>query len=444
MRVLIVGGNAAGMSAASKLRRLDNEAEIIVFERGNEVSYGSCGLPYFISGISNDENMLRVRALKEFEDKYNIEVRMNEEVTALDSSEKYLSVKNKYGEIYTEYYDKLVISTGASSVFPPFPGKDLDNIFTLKSIEDGKRIKAVAESEEIKNVTIVGSGFIGMELAESFLALNKNVRIIEMLPHVMGNYEPEISRVLEDKLRAYGVHLCLGEAVKSFEGDNKIQTITTDKNSYETDMAIIAIGVSPNTKFLKDNEGFEFLKNGAIIVNNKMETGVSHVYAGGDCASVFNEITKQNTYIALATNANKQGRIIGSNLAGGNVTLPGRIGTSALKFNELEVAKTGVGLNEAVAAGYNAGFSLVETQIVPPYYSNQSSILIKIIYDKDTNKLLGACMAGDKGTAIRIDIFATAITGGMTVNDISTLDLAYAPPFSLAWDAVQVAANATK
>lgn len=444
MKILIVGGNATGMSAASKLRRLDKKAEIIVLERGGDVSYGSCGLPYFIGGINNDENMLRIRSAEEFRDKANIQIKIGHEAIGLDAPNKSVTVRVKDGREYVEGYDKLVISTGAAPVFPSFPGRDLNNIFVLKSIEDGQRIKAAAQSKNIKTVTIVGSGFIGIELAEAFITLKKNVRIIEMMPRVMNNYESEITEILEHKLRDHGVELQLGEAVQSFEGNETVTSVTTDKGSYPTDMVIVSIGVSPNTNFMRDTKGLEFLKNGAVVVNSKMETGVQDIYAGGDCATVYNKITKKNTYIALATNANKQGRIIGENLAGARRELPGRLGTSALKFMDLETAKTGVGFEEAQAAGYDADFTFIETSLLPQYYTNNSSTYIKLVYDKNSKKILGACMAGSRGTALRIDIFATAITAGMTTNDISDLDLVYAPPFALAWDAVQVAAKTAK
>lgn len=444
MKVIIIGGNAAGMSAAAKFRRLDSESKIIVFEKGKEVSYGSCGLPYYISGLNNDLDALRIRSPKEFKDKANIEIRMKEEVTDLDSPNKKITVTKNDGETYTESYDKLVVTTGASPVFPPFPGKELDNIFTLKTLEDGERIKEAAKSKKIKNVTIVGSGFIGMELAESFVSLGKKLRIIEMMPRVMNNYEPEITDVLVKELKKNDVSLCFSEAVKSFEGDGAVSHITTDKNTYPTDMVIVSIGVSPNTTFLRDTKGLNFFKNGAIIVNKRMETGIPNIYAGGDCATVYDKITNKPTYIALATNANKQGKIIGQNLAGHEVELPGRLGTSALKFMDLEIAMTGASLNAALNAGYNAEFSLIKTKLVPPYYESGSKVLIKLIFDKDTKQVLGACMAGASGTALRINVFATAISAGMTINDISNLDLAYSPPFSHAWDAVQVAANAVK
>ena len=444
MKVLIIGGNATGMSAASKLRRLDKDAEINVFERGTDVSYGSCGLPYFISGVNDNEDLLRIRSAEEFKDKSNIQVNMGYEVTAIDPENKTVTVRAKDRSEYTESYDKLVVSTGATPVFPTFEGSELKNIFVLKSIQDGQRIKAAAQSDKIKTVTIIGSGFIGIELAEAFVTLNKKVRIIEMMPKVMNNYEPEITEILENKLKDNGVLLQLGEVVKSFEGDETVSSVTTDKSTYPTDMVIVSIGVSPNTKFMRNINGFEFLKNGAVIVNNKMETGVPDIYAGGDCATVYNEITKQNAYIPLATNANKQGKIIGENLSGGNRKFPGRLGTSALKFMDLEIAKTGVGLEEAKKSGYDAASTFIKTGLTPKYYTKNSSTHIKLIYDKNTKKILGTCMAGDHGTAIRIDIMATAITAGMTTDDISDLDLVYAPPFALVWDAVQVAANGAR
>lgn len=444
MKVVILGGVAAGMSAASKLRREVKDAQIVVIEKGVDVSYGACGLPYYIGGENENADLMRIRKAEVFIEKQNIDVRLLSEAVSVDPSSKTVKVLNLVSmEEYEESYDKLVVATGASPIIPNLPGVGLKNIFTLKSIQDGEKIKKTLNSDSIKNVVIVGSGFIGLEMAEACAVLGKKVRIIEMLSRVMNPFEPEITELISKTLVDHGVVLNTDEKVEEFTGEEYVKGIRTNKGSYEADLVLLSVGVSPNTTFLR-NVGFDFMRNGAIIVNGKMETCVADIYAGGDCAGVHHKILKKDVYLPLGTNANKQGKIIGENLAGKDKEFPGALGTSVLRVIDIEAGKTGISEEEAKNNGIAYGTTIVEVNNHAPYYPNPKPIRIKLVYDPETRRVLGACAAGGSGTALRINTFAAIIDAGMTLDQVSNLDLCYAPPFSQVWDAIHVAVNSVK
>lgn len=442
VNVVIVGGVAAGMSAASKLRRTCGDARITVFEKGVDVSYGACGLPYYISGENENADLMRIRTAEQFR-KQGIDVRLRHEVCGVDPATRTVAIRNlETGEAFSAQYDKLVIATGASPVRPPLPGADLPGVVTLKSIPDAEWIKRLLTAPGVADVVIVGSGFIGLEMAEACVRLGKRVRILEMQDRALPVYEPEISERIADALVRHGVALHTGEGLVALEGDGRVQRVRTEKATYRADVVLLAVGVRPNTAFLRGVPGFRFLNNGAIVVNNRMETGVPDVWAGGDCATVVHKILPQPVYIPLGTNANKQGRLIGENLAGGKRELPGVLGTSVIRVFDLEAGKTGVSEEEARQAGIPVKAAVVEVGSHAPYYPDPRPIRIKVVCRAETGELIGACLAGQRGAALRTDVFAAIIGAGMTVEEAGLLDLAYAPPFAQVWDAVHVAVNA--
>lgn len=442
MKVLIIGGVAAGMSAASKLRRENSLTEIIVFEQGIDVSYGACGLPYFISGENKDADLMRIRKAEEFRESYSIDVRIRHQVLVVNPHEKTVVVKNlETGLDYNESYDKLVIATGASPIRPPLKGIDLRNISTLKTIQDAESVRQVLLTDEIQDVAIIGSGFIGLEMVETCVRLGKKVRVFEMQDQVLPAYEPEIATLLKDTMEKHGVLIHTGEKVLEFRGNGKVSSIQTDQAEYRADFVILSIGVAPNTGFVREL-GLELLSNEAIVVNNKMETNIKDIYAGGDCASVFHQVLQKHVYLPLGTNANKQGRIIGDNIAGRSKEFSGALGTSALRVLEIETGKTGVSEKEARENNIKYRTVVVEANNHAPYYPNPQPIKVKLVYDPENRVILGACMAGFEGVVLRINTFAAMIAARMTLEEAGSLDLCYAPPFSQVWDVIHVAVNA--
>lgn len=440
MKIVIIGGVAAGMSAASKLRRLDKEAEIIVLEKGREISYGACGLPYWISEVNPEEDLLRIRKIEAFL-KMKIEVRIENEVTALDWPNKKLLVCDANGKMYEETYDQCVIACGSKAIFPKIKGHDLADIYTLKTIEDANRIKEAIKDKEM--ITIIGGGYIGLELCESFHTLNKKVRIIEKSSHLLNNFDLEISERVEKYCAEMGIELCLNEEVIEFFGDTHIETIKTKTHEYACECVIMAIGVTPNTSFLKDS-GLELLENGAIKTNEYMETSIKDIYAGGDCTNVIHRILKKPVYLPLGTNANKQGKYIAENILGKRRAFDTCLGSAMMKVDGLEIARCGISEQEAFNEGLVTLSHWVEVANHAPYYPNPSLIGFKLIYEKHSKILLGAQLIGYQGVALRMDALAVCITQRMTCEEIANLDFGYAPPFAMPWDAIAVACGSVR
>lgn len=443
MRVLIIGGVATGMSAASKLRREDKNAEVVVFEMGWEVSYGACGLPFYISGENRHVDLLRIRSVAEFKDQ-GIDVRTRHRVEEVNSTEKTIMVKElETGREYRDRYDKLVIATGASPLKPPLEGADLENAFTLKTIHDAEEIRRVLMREEVRDVVIIGTGFIGMEMVEACVRLGKKVRAIELQDQIMPAYEYEIATELAEAMQEHGVAIHTGEQVLGLQGTKHVTSVSTENGVYPADFVLFAVGVRPNTDFIAGDE-FEKMKNGALVVNSRMETSVADIYAGGDCSTVYHRILGKQVYLPLGTNANKQGRIIGENLVGKKKEFPGALGTSVLRVLDLQAGKTGISEREARTHNIPHKTVVVQANNHAPYYPNPQPIKVKLVYCPDTGKVLGASMVGREGVALRINTCAAMITAGMTVEEAGNLDLGYAPPFAQVWDVIHVAANLAK
>ncbi|MDW7668260.1 MAG: CoA-disulfide reductase [Bacillota bacterium] len=443
MKVIIIGGVAAGMSAASKLKRMDKEAEVVVYEKGVHLSYGACGLPYYVGDLNDDYKKLILRTKEDFEKK-DIKVNLKHEVVGIEPDKSLIKVINlENGEEFEDNYDKLMIATGASPIIPPFPGKDLKNIFTLNTIEDGLSLKEEVMKETTKDIVVVGGGYIGIELAEVLANLGKNITVVEMAPKILMPFDQEISDFAHEELEKNGVKVKINEKVEGFEGNGKVEKVKTDKGEYNADLVIMSVGIKPNTKFL-ENSGIKLAKNGAVDINREMKTSIDNIYAAGDCALVYNMVKKENSYIALGTNANKCGKIAGENLAGENIEYKGTLGSSAIKVHSVELARTGLSEKEAEELGYDYKTKIVTTTDKPHYYPGGKNITFKLIYEKDTNRLLGVQGAGEEGVVLRMDVFALAIENRMATEDLGMSDFCYAPPFSTAWDAINIAGNASK
>lgn len=443
MRVIVIGGVAAGMSASSKLKRLVKDVEIVVYEKGEVLSYGACGMPYFISDEIKASESLIARTKEQFKEA-GITVNTFHEVIAVDDELNQVVVKDLVNNTITNNtYDYLIIGSGASAKNLNIEGNDLLNIFNLNSFEDGINIKKQALDIKIKNVVIVGAGFIGMELVETFTHLGKNVTLIEYADQVLPILDKEIAEPLMNHLIEKNVNLRLSEQVTKFSGTKFVNKVTTNKGEYDADLVIVSIGISPNTSFLEKSNVF-LSKNNAVEVNLQMQTNISNIYAAGDCSMIYNKILDENVYLPMGHNANKQGRVIAENIAGNEFFLPGVLGTTVIKVIDMEAAKTGISEKEAVKRNINYGTEIITGNNHAGYYPNATKITVKVIYDLSSKVLLGAELVGYKDTALRINIFALAIHNKMTAKQLGYADLAYAPPFAGVWDVTQVAVNKIK
>ncbi|HGY57347.1 MAG TPA: CoA-disulfide reductase [Caldithrix abyssi] len=445
-RFVIIGGNAAGMSAASRIRRNLPEAEIIVFEESGDVSYGACGLPYYISNdIPESERLIAISA-DDFRQKRNIDVRLHHRAVSFDPRKKtielYSSTENNQEQIS---YDKLIIATGARSVKPPIDGIDLDNVFTLRTLQDGIRIKDSLDAKNHKNAIIVGGGYIGLEMAEALHKHGLKVTVVEMLDRLMPNVDTDISALVEEELHSKGCAVYKSNAVEEIMGGSAVERVRlSDGTVLPADILVIAAGVKPNVEFALSG-GVQLGGTGAIAVSSTMRTNVHNVFAAGDCAEAKNLVTGKNDYIPLGTTANKQGRIAGDNASGKASKFAGIVGTAAVKVFDLEIARTGICSATAKKLYPSAQSILIKSKSRAGYYPNPQKITVKLIFRPEDGRLLGAQMAGGEGVAKRIDVLATALHQRMSVQDIVELDLSYAPPFAPVWDPILVAANqATK
>lgn len=440
MKIVVIGGVAAGMSAASKAKRNNPNLTIQVFTKEEYVSYAACGLPYYIGGIVKDPHNLVARTVQEFS-KQEIEVFTGHTVTKILPEKKKIKVLNKKNEEFFVDYDKLVIATGASPIIPPLEGLSLKNIFTVKSIPDAEIIKNTLQSQGIKKVVIVGGGYIGLEMVEALGYWGLDITIVELAPQLVGNIDSEMAEIVEKYLTAKGVKVRKGEKVLGFLGKEKVKAVKTNKGQIMADLVILAIGIKPNSELAKE-AGIELGVKGAIKVNSKMETNISDIYAAGDCATAYHLLYKDNVYIPLGTTANKQGKIAGENISGGNAEFSGNIGTAIMKVMDIEIGRTGLSKNEANRLGKEVLESLISAPGKAHFYPDAGKTAVKLVVDKKTHVLLGAQIVGGPQVAKRIDVLATCIQAGMTVQEVGKLDLSYAPPFSPVWDPVLVAANA--
>lgn len=446
MKTVIIGGVAAGMSAASKLKRLlKDDVEIVVYEKGGEVSYGACGIPFYISDHIKQGKELIARTAEEFSQS-GIPVKTCHEVTAVDTDEKTVTVKNLHtGEVFTDTYDKLVIGSGAGvRHFPPFD-KAYDNLFEIRDVADGTRVKKALFDESQKNVVIVGAGFIGLEVSEACKHYGKNVTVVELADHILASFDEEVSEALKAELEKNGVTVLTGTAVKSLAAENGRITRAIVESGGMTrelpvDILINSAGIAPATAFITN---VKKAKNGAIYVNERMETSVADVYAAGDCSIMRSAITGEYTYAPLGTNANKQGRIIGDILGGAEPKPFKLIGSSALRLFGMDAAKVGLSEKEARANGLDYKAHMITGNSYASYYGGEK-LNIKLIYDAKTRRILGAETYGQGIVVPRANYYAIAIYAGLTVDEMGFMDLCYSPPFSGVWDAALIASNTAR
>ncbi|HEX76760.1 MAG TPA: FAD-dependent oxidoreductase [Dehalococcoidia bacterium] len=444
-RLVVIGGVAAGMSAASRAKRNKSDMEVIVLERGGFVSYGSCGLPYFISDMIEDVQGLVVHDAAFFKDKRGIDVLIRHEVTKIDPQVKVVFARNLEQDEEIELsYDKLAICTGASPYYPDLPGIDLKNIFVIRTAEDGVVLKSSIGEATPKKVAIIGAGLIGLEMAEAFKAIGLEVTVIKRPGSILKMFDDDMVKLVEEELKAKGVDLVKDAVIQGFEGDTqgKVTAVVLAQGTYEADLVLLAIGSKPNSDLARQ-AGLEVAANGTIVVSERMQTSNPDIFAAGDCVGQKHLITGKDVYIPRGTTANKQGRVAGDNASGGNEVFKGVLGTAVSKIFDLTVARTGLSSAEASAEGYDFVTSTVAHPSHAHTYLNPEpeDITIKLIIERTTGKLLGAQMIGRIGVAKRIDVFAAALHNDMTVEEISGLDLSYSPPFAPVWDSILVAAN---
>ena len=442
-RFIIIGAVAAGMSAASRARRLKPDMEIVVFERTGDVSWAACGMPYLIADKVKSASNLVVYDTKFFKEKRNINIFLYHEVKQIFPQRKTVLTKNiKTGEEKEYSYDKLIIATGARAAVPPIRGIDLKGVFVLRDLQDGVAIKDYIIKNSPKKGLIIGAGYIGLEAAESFSSTGMSVTIIEKMPSILGTMDDEIAQVVEEELQKNNVSLIKSSGVIEFVGDRSIvsKALTDTGSSIDAQIVLIGTGIRPNSEIGK-SAGIELGKTGAINVNDRMETNIPDIYAAGDCAEAYHLVLGRNAYIPLGTTANKQGRVAGENAAGGNASFAGIVGTAVFKTFDLEVGRTGITEKEAKTEGIDYASNVIQHTSRAFYYPGRSQIKVKLVADRKTGLLLGAQMAGHEGIAKRLDVFATAITAGMTVSQIGNLDLSYAPPLAPAYDPILIAAD---
>jgi len=440
MKVVIVGGVAGGATAAARIRRLNEQAEIVVFERSGYISYANCGLPYYIGDVITDRSDLTLQTPESFFSRFHVNMKVRHEVTAIHPEKKEVTVKNlETGEEFEERYDKLILSPGAKPTQPRLPGVGLDKLFTLRTVEDTFCIKDYINANHPKSAVLAGGGFIGLELAENLRELGMDVTIVQRPKQLMNPFDADMASFIHNEMRKHGVKLALGHTVEGFEErDGGVDVLLKDEQPLHADMVILAIGVSPETTLAKD-AGLELGIKGSIVVNDRMETSISDIYAVGDAVQVKHFVTGQDALISLAGPANKQGRIAADNICGGDSHYTGSQGSSVIKVFDMTAATTGVNETNARKAGLDVDTVILSPMSHAGYYPGGKVMTMKVVFEKATYRLLGAQIVGYEGVDKRIDVLATAIRAGMKATELKDLDLAYAPPYSSAKDPVNMA-----
>ena len=440
MKVVIVGGVAGGATAAARIRRLDEQAEIVVFERSGFISYANCGLPYYIGGVIEDPEELTLQTPESFFSRFRVSMRVRHEVTAIHPDKKAVSVTNlETGEVFEESYDKLILSPGAKPTQPRLPGVGLNKLFTLRTVEDTFRIKDYISENHPKSAVLAGGGFISLELAENLRELGMEVTIVQRPKQLMNPFDPDMAAFIHSEMRRHGVKLALGHTVEGFEEkDGGVDVLLKDEAPLHADMVVLAIGVSPDTQLAQD-AGLELGVKGSIVVNDRMETSVPDIYAVGDAVQVKHFVTGQDVLLSLAGPANKQGRIAADNICGGDSHYTGSQGSSVIKVFDLTAATTGVNETNAKKAGLDVDTVILSPMSHAGYYPGGKVMTMKVVFEKETYRLLGAQIVGYEGVDKRIDVLATAIRARLKATELKDLDLAYAPPYSSAKDPVNMA-----
>ena len=436
---VVVGGDAAGMSAASKAKRENPELDVVVFEKGEWVSYAACGMPYYVKGEVGDLEDLVAVTPEEFREERDIDLRTGHEVIGVDPGAGTVTVEGE-GETFEQPYDHLLVATGATAVEPPFDGLDLDGVFTIHNMDEAGAIQNYVTERSPDTAAVVGGGYVGIEMAEALSARGADVHLYEMLPHVLQPFGDAVAEVVEEHLRAQGVHLHLDTAVSGFDGEGSVERVAFEGESRPADIAVVGVGVAPNTQLAAD-AGIELGETGAIATDEYGRTNYANVYAAGDCAEARNVVTGEPDHVPLALTANRAGRAIGQTIAADPEPVGGTAGTAIVKAFDLGAARTGV-VDEQRAR--EAGFDPVSVSVSAPtrahYYPGGAELTVTLVADGESGRLLGGTVVGREG-AKRVDTVATALAAGMTVSELQKADLAYAPPFSPVRDPILTAAN---
>ena len=440
MKVVIVGGVAGGATAAARIRRLDEHAEIVVFERSGYISYANCGLPYYIGGVIEDPEDLTLQTPESFYRRFRIRMKVHHEVAAIHPDRRTVSVKNlETGAVFEESYDKLLLSPGAKPVWPNLPGMESKKLFTLRTVEDTFRIKEFVDANKPKSAVMVGGGFIGLEVAENLRELGIEVTIVQRPKQLMNPFDADMASFIHNEVRKHGVKLALGYSVEGFvENGTGIDVLLKENAPLHTDMVVLAIGVTPESALAREAGLALGIKN-SILVNDRMETSIPDIYAVGDAVQVKHYVTGEDTLIALAGPANKQGRIAADNICGGDSRYLGSQGSSVIKVFNLTAAATGLNETNARKSGLDADTVILSPMSHAGYYPGGKVMTMKVVFEKETYRLLGAQIVGYDGVDKRIDVLATAIHAGLKATELKDLDLAYAPPYSSAKDPVNMA-----
>ncbi|MBR7179393.1 MAG: FAD-dependent oxidoreductase [Oscillospiraceae bacterium] len=440
MKVVIVGGVAGGATAAARIRRLDEQAEIVVFERSGYISYANCGLTYYIGGVIEDPEELTLQTPESFFRRFRIHMKVRHEVTAIHPEKKTVSVKNlETGAVFEESYDKLLLSPGAKPLWPDLPGMDSDRLFTLRTVEDTFRIKEFVDRNKPRSAVMVGGGFIGLEVAENLRELGLEVTIVQRPKQLMNPFDADMAAFIHAEVRKHGVQLALGHSVAGFaEKNGGIEVLLQDNPPIHADLVVLAIGVTPESQLAKA-AGLALGMKGSILVNDRMETSVPDIYAVGDAVQVKHYVTGEDALIALAGPANKQGRIAADNICGGDSRYLGSQGSSVIKIFDMTAASTGINETRARKSGLDVDTVILSPMSHAGYYPGGKLMTVKVVFEKKTYRFLGAQIVGYEGVDKRIDVLATAIHAQMKATQLKDLDLAYAPPYSSAKDPVNMA-----
>ena len=453
-RLIVIGGVAAGMSAAAKTKRVNREMEVVVYEQSPYISYAACGMPYFIAGDVADYRSLIVRTPEQMA-RQGVEVHVRHEVTAIDPDARTVTVRDLEQEReFTQTYDRLVIATGARPVRPPLPGLDLEGVFVLRSLEDGRALQRflIKQTEQKEHrpqrALVLGGGYVGVEMAETFRRLGLEVKMVIRSGKMMRTtLDDDVRKVVEEELARQGVEVVMGKLV-AFEGSHRVEAVGIEVENgnrnrnerYPCDVALLGIGVRPGVTLARA-AGVALGATGAIATNSRMHTNLPGVYAAGDCAEAFHLVTGEPAYIPLGSTANKQGRVAGTNAAGGEATFGGVVGTMVVRLFDLAVARTGLTAAQAQALGHSVRETMIRAKDISHYFPGAADIHVKLVADEKSGRLLGGQIAGRRGVAKRIDVLATALHHRLAVADLQRLDLSYAPPFAPVWDPILVAAN---
>ena len=434
MKTIIIGGVAGGATAAARLRRLDEKAEIIILERGEYVSFANCGLPYYIGGVITDRGDLTLQTPQSFKARFNIDVRVLNEAIKVSPDTKTVTVKDlRTGETYEETYDNLILSMGADPIRPNIDGADGSNVFTLRNIPDTLKIKNYIDTAKPRSAVVIGGGYIGVEMAENLVEAGLKVAIVELADHLIAPLDFDMAADVHRYIKSKGVYLHLNNGVKAINGN----TVILQNGEITADMIILSVGVRPETAIAKDC-GIELNGRGSIVVNNKMQTNIPNIYAVGDAVEVEDFLTKKPAFIPLAGPANKQGRIAADNIAGYESVYTGTQGSAVLKLFDMTVSTTGLNEKAAHAAGIDYDKTYTYSASHATYYPGAAQMSIKALWDKKTLKIIGAQIVGFDGVDKRMDVLATAIRFGAKITDLTTLELCYAPPFGSAKDPVNM------